>query len=60
MAQNWGEGGSFAVFPKWGMDGEDADIPGKELNDFSPQVFLLNPGVNNMRNQYMRKQNEDF
>ena len=29
---------------------EDADIPGKELNDFSPQVFLLNPGLNNMRN----------
>ena len=29
---------------------EDADIPGKELNDFSPQMFLLNPGLNNMRN----------
>ena len=29
---------------------EDAAVPGQELNDFSPQVFPVNPGLNNMKN----------
>lgn len=29
---------------------EDVGVPEKELNDFNPQVFPVNPGLNNMMN----------
>ena len=38
---------------------EDADIPGKELNDFSPQVFLLNPGLRFLKTCDFREKSKE-
>lgn len=32
---------------------EDVGVPEKELNDFNPQVFPVNPGLNNMMSQHL-------